>query len=93
MRTSAGLEFVVQLPVVNAPFRIFWAYNFNRYRERIEEPFGDFTVDEALKNSLPAGVYDAQILPQLNIALSNTARRLNYFEPLRTFRFTVSRTF
>ncbi len=37
-RTSAGLELVVQLPIVQAPFRIYWAYNFNRMAEVITAP-------------------------------------------------------
>ena len=37
-RTSAGLELVVQLPIVQAPFRIYWAYNFNRMSEVITAP-------------------------------------------------------
>ncbi len=93
LRTSAGLEFVVQLPVVNAPFRIFWAYNLNRYHEQIVEPTGSYVFDQAVRNSLPPGVFESQILPQLDFAVSTSARRLNYFEPLKTFRFTVSRTF
>lgn len=92
-RTSAGLEFVVQLPILNAPFRIYWAYNFNRFRETLVEPRGDFFRSNPLFQSLPPGVLDAQILPQLNAAVGAQARRINYFEPLRTFRFTVSRTF
>ncbi|MGH9679609.1 MAG: BamA/OMP85 family outer membrane protein, partial [Candidatus Acidiferrales bacterium] len=35
LRTSAGVELVVQLPIVQAPFRIYWAYNFNRMAEVI----------------------------------------------------------
>jgi len=92
-RTSAGIEFVVQLPVVNAPFRIYWAYNFNRLRSQIVEPRGDFFLDAQLRNALPQGVFETQIQPQINNALDAAARRINYFEPLRTFRFTVSRTF
>ena len=41
-RTSAGLELVVQLPIVQAPFRIYWAYNFNRMSEVITAPVTQF---------------------------------------------------
>ena len=27
IRTSTGLELQVMMPVVNAPFRLYWAYN------------------------------------------------------------------
>ena len=99
-RTSAGIEFVVQLPVVNAPFRIYWAYNFNRYSTIIQEPLGAVAVGPdgkplalATRALFPANVYDFQVQPQLETLISTTARRLNFFEPLKTFRFTVSRTF
>ncbi len=92
-RTSTGIEFVVQLPIVNAPFRIYWAYNLNRLRDTLVEPRGDFFLADQVRRTLPPGVYDTQVLPQINAALNASARRINYFEPLRTFRFTVSRTF
>lgn len=92
-RISSGLEFVVQLPVVNAPFRIFWAYNFNRLNSIIQEPVGAYQLDQNIISTLPPGVLDSQVLPQLNNAIGFGARRLNFFEPLKTFRFTVSRTF
>ena len=92
VRTSTGVEIVVQLPVVNAPFRLYWAYNINRLRTTFVAPAGDFVLTEEFKRSLPPGVLESQILPQLNTLISNP-QRLNFFEPIRTFRFTVSRTF
>ena len=92
LRTSTGIEFVVQLPVVNAPFRIYWAYNLNRLRQTFIAPTGDFFLTDEFKRSLPPGVLESQILPQLNL-LIGTPRPLPFFEPMRTFRFTVSRTF
>ncbi len=92
VRTSTGVEFVVQLPIVNAPFRIYWAYNPTRYSQTLVPPAGAFNVSDALRQSLPPGVFNAQILPQLN-NLVNNPQKLNFFEPARTFRFTVSRTF
>ncbi len=92
LRTSTGIEFVVQLPVVNAPFRIFWAYNLNRYNQAIVAPVSSFATVDNIIRSLPPGVYESQIRPQLDNLVANP-RRLNFFDPLRTFRFTVSRTF
>jgi outer membrane protein insertion porin family len=34
-RGSAGVEFVIQLPIVQAPFRIYYAYNVNRLHETL----------------------------------------------------------
>jgi hypothetical protein len=45
-----------------------------------------------LPNTLPPDVWLNQIKPAI-LQLQNNPGRLNYFEPLRTFRFTVSRTF
>jgi outer membrane protein insertion porin family len=41
LRGSAGIEFVIQLPIVQAPFRIYYAYNVHRLREQIvaQNPF------------------------------------------------------
>jgi len=92
LRASTGLEFVVQLPVVNAPFRIYWAYNLKRYHQAIIAPASSFVINDNLRQSLPPGVLESQILPQLN-SLAANPQKLNFFDPLRTFRFTVSRTF
>jgi outer membrane protein insertion porin family len=93
LRTSTGVEFVVQLPVLNAPFRVYYAYNLNRVRTTLRPPQGDFAIDPRLAATLPQGVLENQVIPQLNATLGLGARALNYFEPKSTFRFTVSRTF
>jgi outer membrane protein insertion porin family len=92
LRTSTGIEFVVQLPVVNAPFRIYWAYNLNRFHQTIVAPPNAFVLSDNFRQTLPPGVLESQILPQLNNLVANP-RQLNFFDPRRTFRFTVSRTF
>jgi outer membrane protein insertion porin family len=94
-RTSTGIEFVVQLPIVNAPFRIYWAYNLNRLNQPIVNPRGNFFLSNAVLQSLPPGVLNSQILPQLNAIVSGQVLSISsrLYEPLRTFRFTVSRTF
>jgi outer membrane protein insertion porin family len=112
-RTSAGLELVVQLPIVQAPFRIYWAYNFNRMAEVITAPQTQFpgpvsTVATSCvqtttdPNQCPWNIYkaqvpltdiwNAQVAPQI-INLFNNPQKTNFFDPVRTFRFTVSRTF
>lgn len=92
-RASTGVEVVVQLPIVNAPFRLYWAYNALRFKDEIVEPRGAFHLSQELINTLPPGVYQTQVLPQLNQVVDGFAVRARPFEPLKTFRFTVSRTF
>jgi outer membrane protein insertion porin family len=97
LRGSAGIEFVVQLPIVQAPFRIYYAYNVNRLHEQIVAPTpflnpGDINFLKNAFNGIDPTIFPLQIQPQLNNILNNPGR-LDYFEPKTTFRFTVSRTF
>jgi outer membrane protein insertion porin family len=92
-RASTGIEFVVQLPIIQAPFRIYYAYNVNRLHEQIFAP-QDY-IDPGERASLlllPPEVQKFIVNPLLQQYINNPGN-LNYFEPLRTFRFTVSRTF
>jgi outer membrane protein insertion porin family len=93
-RASAGIEFVVQLPIINAPFRLYWAYNLDRLEQQIAAPLTIFQSTElsAIENSIGPSIWNSQVLPQLRSFQVNT-QRINFFEPLSTFRFTVSRTF
>lgn len=93
-RASTGVEFVVQLPIINAPFRLYWAYNLNRIEQQIAAPLTNFqSLDyQSLRDSIGPSIWDSQILPQLRNFQVNT-QRINFFEPVSTFRFTVSRTF
>ena len=115
-RTSAGLELVVQLPIVQAPFRIYWAYNFNRMAEVITAPLTEFPGPisqltspcpaastpgaqpppcpwEIYKAQVPlTDIWNSQVAPQI-LSQYNNPQRTNFFDPVRTFRFTVSRTF
>jgi len=104
-RASTGIEFVVQLPIIQAPFRIYYAYNINRLHSQIAAPADFINPSEywdkigpncpqigLLPSTLPPDVWLNQIKPTI-LQLQNNPGRLNYFEPLRTFRFTVSRTF
>ncbi|HMD31683.1 MAG TPA: outer membrane protein assembly factor BamA [Candidatus Acidoferrales bacterium] len=92
-RSSTGLELVVQLPIVQVPFRIYYAYNYLRYSEVVQPPRGEFFLSDAVRATLPPGVLVNQVIPQLNNLLDQNNRRLLYSEPLRTIRFTVARTF
>jgi outer membrane protein insertion porin family len=104
--TSAGIELVVQLPIIQAPFRIYYAYNYLRLTETIQPPCqagqtpatcgqGAYYIDPNQFAALPPGVYQTQIYPQLQTILQQQVQRLPaaLLEPSHTFRFTVSRTF
>jgi outer membrane protein insertion porin family len=89
LRTSTGVEFVVQLPIVNAPFRLYWAYNLTRLNTTLDPPRGIYNPDQL--PPLPPGVRENIVIPQLDLLTSG--RRITLSEPSKTFRFTVSRTF
>jgi outer membrane protein insertion porin family len=95
LRSSTGAEIVVQLPIVNAPFRFYYAYNLNRLKETIVEPTGAFFLSDQTKQALPPGVLQSTVLPQLQTILATQPGHFPgaFFEPRRTFKFTVSRTF
>jgi outer membrane protein insertion porin family len=92
-RASTGIQFVVQLPIIQAPFRIYYAYNINRLHEQIFAPQDYLDPGElASLQGLPPAFKKFVVDPTLQQFVSNPGN-LNYFEPLRTFRFTVSRSF
>lgn len=93
-RASAGIEFVVQLPIINAPFRLYWAYNVDRLEQQIAAPLTQYQSNQydSLRLGVGPSLWDSQVLPQLRSFQVNT-QRINFFEPKSTFRFTVSRTF
>jgi outer membrane protein insertion porin family len=96
IRDSVGIEFGVNLPIVQAPFRIYYAYNLNRLYSQIAapNPYLNPITQSAWQKTLDAQVpnlWETQIVPQLNFL--NNPGRLNYFEPKTTFRFTVGKTF
>jgi len=91
IRASTGLEVVVNLPIVNAPFRVYWAYNVSRLDSSITVPAAQFELPQG--TSLPPGVFENQILPGLQSNILFQERSFRFSEPLKTFRFTISRTF
>jgi len=94
--TSAGIEIGVQLPVVNAPFRFYYAYNYLRLTGTLTGSRGGFYLTPEQINYLKdIGVLDSQVLPTLNNYLDEQVQRLpaNLVEPRQTFRFTVGKTF
>jgi outer membrane protein insertion porin family len=80
LRMSTGLEIQVLLPVVNAPFRIYYAFNPLNVREYLQPPIvGDrsFFPNETTYQSYIASY--GQAYP--------------FFERNGTFKFTIGRTF
>ena len=94
-RISSGVEFVVFLPIVRAPFRFYYAYNASRLNETIAGQRGAYFLSPAEIASLPQGVLQSQIVPALNRILDQQVQRFptGLVEPRSTFRFTVGRTF
>lgn len=80
VRASTGLELQVMMPVLNAPFRFYWAYNPLRVRTTLTPPIAA----------------DSTMFPNYATfvgALSPVASPLAFAEDASTFRFTISRTF
>ena len=80
IRASTGLELQVLMPVVNAPFRVYFAYNPWVVRENIQGPIlaprSDFPNEASFLNAL---AQVGQVYP--------------YYEKRTLFRFSVGRTF
>jgi outer membrane protein insertion porin family len=87
-RMSNGAELQVILPIVNAPFRLYYAYNPLRLFENVPQQLA--VSSAAFRSMFPnngAGLYSYQQALQLY----GPAYELR--EPRKTFRLTVSTTF
>jgi len=109
IRDSAGIEFIVNLPIVQAPFRIYYSYNPLRVHQTLFAPNAQINGRNLSLQCIASG----QTNPLFPIDPNNlnswqrvcspavvtavgpifNPSGLNYFEPKTTFRFTVSRTF
>ena len=83
-RMSTGLELQVLMPIINAPFRIYWAYNPMRLDKTVNTPTG------ITRDYFPAGAAGNFTFAEVN-ALYQPQYILR--EPAKTFRFTVATTF
>jgi outer membrane protein insertion porin family len=83
-RMSTGLELQVFLPVVNAPFRIYWAYNPLRLDTIVNAPI---PITRGMFPAGAAGDYTYQL------ARNSFSPPYQLREPRKTFRFTVATTF
>ena len=80
IRVSTGLELQVMLPVVNAPFRVYFAYNPSTVREYLQPPI----------------VADRAAFPNNATFLNSVAsfgQPYPFFEKRTLFKFTIGRTF
>jgi outer membrane protein insertion porin family len=80
MRMSTGLELQVLMPVVNAPFRLYWAYNPLRVNTLLQTPV----------------VADRSYFPNQATFINSVAivgRPVPFIEKSSTFRFSIGRTF
>ena len=79
-RVSVGLELQVLMPVVNAPFRLYWAYNLSYVNTNLQPPVvadRSFFPNEATYQS----------------ALGAFGQSIPYDERRSLFRFSIGRTF
>lgn len=83
-RDSAGLELQVMMPIINAPFRLYYAYN----PLRVDRTFN--TPTAITRAMFPAGGAGDYTFLQ---AINTFAPKYQLREPRKTFRFTVSTTF
>ena len=79
-RASTGLELSVRLPVVQAPFRLYFAYNPSTVREYLQPPI---VADRAL--------YPNYETFQNSVAQFGQA--IPFFEKRTMFRFTIGKSF
>ncbi|MBM3793753.1 MAG: outer membrane protein assembly factor BamA [Acidobacteria bacterium] len=80
MRSSVGVEFQIMMPVVNAPFRLYWAYNPQYLQKFLVPPI----------------VADRSMFPNeasYQNSIASVGQAYPFFERNRLWRFTISRTF
>ena len=79
-RFSTGPELQVMMPVVNAPFRLYWAYNLNTLNTILRSPI---VLDPAMFPNRASYIN----------AAATFGHFVPYTERTTLFRFTISRTF
>ncbi len=96
-RMSLGGELSVIMPIVNAPFRIYYAYNPLRL---YEEPYCNNVLIGGKQGSCSAELITRAMFPisgagdySYNEAIEAYGARYLFREPRKTFRLTVSTTF
>jgi outer membrane protein insertion porin family len=95
-RMSTGVELSVIMPVINAPFRLYYAYNPLRLSDK---PYCDLGIGSR-NQSCSAQLITRSMFPQggagdftYGEAIQGYGARDSFLEPRKTFRLTVSTTF
>jgi outer membrane protein insertion porin family len=95
-RMSTGAEISVIMPIINAPFRLYYAYNPLRLNEK---PYCDLGIGSK-NQSCSAQLITRGMFPQggagdytYGEAIQGYGARDTFLEPRKTFRLTVSTTF
>jgi outer membrane protein insertion porin family len=83
-RMSVGGELSAMLPIVNAPMRLYYAYNTNRLLENVQ---GESLITRSMFPAGGAGDYTYAE------AITAYDSLLHFREPRKTFRLSVSTTF
>jgi len=83
-RMSTGLELQVMLPVINAPFRVYWAYNPLRLDTSTNPPV------PITRSMFPPGAAGDYTYQQ---TIDSLGPNYTLREPRKTFRFSVATTF
>jgi outer membrane protein insertion porin family len=96
-RMSTGAEISAIMPIINAPMRIFWAFNPLRLYER---PYCNDVLIGSNKGSCSAELITRDMFPTggagdytYGEAMQAYGARYLFREPRKTFRLTVSTTF
>ncbi len=96
-RMSTGAEISVIMPIINAPFRLYYAYNPLRL---YEQPYCNNVILGGNKQSCTAQLITRDLFPPggagdytYSEALAGYGARYLFREPRKTFRLTVSTTF
>lgn len=86
-RMSTGIELQVMLPVINAPFRIYWAYNPLRLNSSTNPPV------PITKEMFPFATHFGAADYTYQNTIDSLGPNYTLREPRKTFRFSVSTTF
>jgi len=88
IRMSTGLEIQVLLPIVQAPFRVYYALNPSRVHENLQTPIA------ADRSYFPNNASYLNALSNNSFLFPNSyGKTYPFYEKRGTFRFTIGRTF
>ena len=80
IRTSTGVEFQIMLPIVQAPFRVYFAYNPTVVQRYLQPPI---LIDRAAFPNYATFAH----------SVATFGQQYPFFERRRVFRFTIGKTF